>query len=283
MSDGRCLCGRVTWEVLGEPYAMYNCHCRMCQKLHGAAFGTYSFVKQEDFRWTGTTDSVVHYQSSEILQRSACDNCGSVVPYESDNGDHWAVPAGCHDDMRKPDCNIFVADNSPWHTISGNLPEYDGYPPESGLASVEGIPVPGKATGSVTGGCLCGAVAFEVTEPFKVAHNCHCSRCRMGRAAAHASNGFVSDKGMHFTKGEEQVKTFKVPDAERFTQAFCQTCSSLLPFVNHNNGYTVIPLSSLDDDPQIRPVDHIYVNDKANWHDITDDLPQFPQGPPAQS
>ena len=40
MNEGHCLCGSLTWEILAEPYAMYNCHCRMCQKVHGNAFGT---------------------------------------------------------------------------------------------------------------------------------------------------------------------------------------------------------------------------------------------------
>ena len=43
---------------------------------------------------------------------------------------------------------------------------------------------------------------------------------------------------------------------------------------------TVIPMGSLDDDPEIKPVDQIFVDYKAGWHDITDDLPQFPEGPP---
>lgn len=42
----------------------------------------------------------------------------------------------------------------------------------------------------------------------------------------------------------------------------------------------VIPQGSLDDDPGIKPVDHIFVAHKAQWHDITDDLPIFEEGLP---
>ncbi len=280
MKEGHCLCGSVRWQLLAEPYAMYNCHCRMCQKVHGAAFGTYCFFTEGQVRWIGDTDAIVHYESSEVLTRSACDNCGSVVPYSNVAGDHWVVPGGFHDDMRKPDYNIFVVDNSPWHTISGNLPECDAYPEESGIPSVEGIPVPGKAEGPVRGSCLCGAVTYQVTEPFKVAHNCHCSRCRYGRAAAHASNGFVSYDGLEYLSGEDRLKFYKVPDAKFFTQMFCEVCSSLMPRKDSERGIAIVPLGSLDDDPQIRPVDHIFVDYKAGWHDITDGLPQFPEGPP---
>ena len=141
MNNGRCSCGSVTWELLAEPYAMYNCHCRMCQKAHGTAFGTYCFVRPGQIRWTSSTNTIVHYESSEVLVRSSCDVCGSVVPYANEADNHWVAPGGCHDEMRKSDYNIFVADNSPWHTINGHMPRLDTYPTESGLPTVEGRPV----------------------------------------------------------------------------------------------------------------------------------------------
>lgn len=284
---GRCLCGSVSWVLTAKPYAMYNCHCRMCQKVHGAAFGTYCYVTKEQFHWTGDTDTIVHYRSSDVLVRSSCDVCGSVVPYANEDKESWFAPGGCHDDMRKPDYNIFVEDNSPWHTISGGLPDSGGlpeqvdYPEDSGIPSVEGIPVPAETDGAVQGSCLCGAVAYEMTELFRVAHNCHCSRCRYGRAAAHATNGFVSFDGVKYLRGEENLRSYKVPDAKFYTQVFCKTCSSLMPRKDEGRNICVVPLSSLDHEVDIKPVDHIFVDDKADWHDITDGLPQYPQGPPS--
>lgn len=280
MNSGRCLCGKVSWELLAEPFYLYNCHCRMCQKVHGAAFATYAFVHNNEFRWTGSTDSIVEYKSSEALTRGSCNVCGSVVPYQGQNKNRWVAPAGCHDQMRKPDYNIFVVDNAPWHTISGNLPESDGYPEEAGSSSVEGIEAPGKTQGDIKGSCLCGEVTFKVTEPFKMARNCHCSRCRHGRAAAHASNVFTSHDAVEFVTGENNLIEFKVPDARFFTQVFCKVCSSLMPRKDATRGMAVLPMGSLDHDPLVRPSDHIFVNHKAGWHDITDGLPQHPEGPP---
>lgn len=279
MYKGQCLCGSVSWELLAEPYAIYNCHCRMCQKVHGAAFGTYCFVKNDEIRWTGSTDTVTNYRSSDVLVRSHCGRCGSVVPYPDHGGEFWVAPGGCHDTMRKPDYNIFVVDNSPWHTISGNLPEEDGYPGESGLPSVAGVAVPQKTDGRVQGSCLCGTVKYELTEEISVAHNCHCSRCRHGRAAAHATNGFVSGSGVNYLQGEDNLDSYKVPDAKHFTQVFCRTCGSLMPRIDPSRDISVIPMSSLDHDTDIRPKDHIYVGSKCDWHDITDDLPQYDEGP----
>ena len=279
MNEGHCLCGGLTWEILAEPYAMYNCHCRMCQKVHGNAFGTYCFVYADQFRWTGSTDTIVDYESSPVLVRSSCDICGSVVPYSNKEGNHWVTPGGCHGHMRKPDYNIFVTDSSPWYTINGDMPRRSGYPEESGIPTVEGLPAPEKAEGHIRGSCLCGVVTYQVTESFQNAHHCHCSRCRYGRAAAHSSNGFVSYDGVQYLSGEDRLKSYKVPDAQYFTQVFCEVCSSLMPRHDAERDITVIPMGSLDDDPEIRTFQHIFVDHKARWHDITDGLPQHPERP----
>jgi hypothetical protein len=41
MNQGRCLCGRVRYEIPGEIYSVVHCHCSMCRKHHGAAFATW--------------------------------------------------------------------------------------------------------------------------------------------------------------------------------------------------------------------------------------------------
>ena len=113
----------------------------------------------------------------------------------------------------------------------------------------------------------------------KAAYNCHCQRCRRGRAAAHASNGFTSGSGVTFIQGEDNLKSYKLPEAQHFTQVFCKTCGSLMPRVDPGRDIAVIPLGSLDDDPGIKPIAHIHTNSMAGWHDITDDTPQKPEGP----
>lgn len=278
-NKGRCLCGSVTWEVNGEPFSAYNCHCSMCQKIHGTAFGTYYRVKTEQFRWTGSGKTIISYNSSH-LTRSACDTCGSVVPFESKNHNGWAVPAGGHDLGKNIDCNIFVADAAPWHRVSDDLPCFDQYPPGDDFLVIDNKFLTKRPEGVVRGSCLCGAVAYQVTAPFKIAHNCHCSRCRYARSAAHASNGFTSFDAVQFVKGEEYLKSYKVPDARFFTQVFCGICSSKMPRLDSERGIAVIPLGSLDDDPDIRPIDHLNVGNKAGWHKITDDLPKFDEMPP---
>ncbi len=279
MSMGQCLCGSVTWELEPEAYAAFNCYCKMCRKAHGTPFGTYFFANSDQLRWTSTTDSIVYYRSSPMLIRSFCGHCGSVVPYSGSDSSRVVTPGGCHDHGRPADCNIFTAYNAPWHEITNDLPCYDHYPPASDLLGVEEEPLEPGPEGVVRGSCLCGLVQFHVTKPFKVAHNCYCTRCRRACAAAHASNGFTDFDGVVFIKGKDQLKTYKLPEAQFFTQVFCQICGSKMPRLDPDRNQAVIPLGSLDDDPGIRPMDHIYVAYKCEWHKITDDLPAYEEGP----
>ncbi len=283
MSKGKCLCGSVTWEIMAEPFQAYNCHCKMCRKAHGSAFGTYWFLRPEQFRWTSDTATVVNYRSSHLLTRSFCGTCGSVVPYSNDARDHIVSLGGCHDHGKKSDCHIFVAHKAPWHDITGDLPRHDDYPPETGYPRVEEEPMVDGPDGVVRGSCLCGQVEFHVTEPFKVAHNCYCSRCRRARAAAHATNGFTSMEGVRFIRGEEHLKSYKLPEAKYFTQVFCKVCGSKLPRIDPDRRLAIIPFGALDDDPGIKAVDHVFVAYKSEWHDIPDDLPVFQEGPPAST
>ena len=260
-----CLCKRVRWEITAEPFNAFNCHCKMCRKAHGSAFATYWFIEQGQLNWLSDTDSVVNYRSSHLLTRSFCGNCGSVVPYPSEQGEHWVVPGGCHHEGKKTDCHIFAAHKAPWFDITGDLPRHDDYPEFTRMERVEEAPPEPGPEGVLRGSCLCGAVEYRVSEAFKRVYNCHCSRCREARAAAHATNGFVSIDGVEFVRGENNLTFYKVPDARYFTQVFCKTCGSKMPRLDPERGIAVIPFGGLDDDPGVKP----------------DDLPRYGEDPPA--
>lgn len=42
VTQGSCLCGAVTYQVSTPLKAITHCHCKKCQKSHGAAFATYA-------------------------------------------------------------------------------------------------------------------------------------------------------------------------------------------------------------------------------------------------
>jgi hypothetical protein len=238
--------------------------------------------RAEAFRLTRGRERIVGYQSSASFTRPFCARCGSVVP----DGVPWqgrvGVPVGPLDDDpgTRPLAHIFVASKAPWFEIRDALPRFDAYPPGFEAPAVpDRPPAPAPATGP-RGSCLCGAVAYVVTGAPGAHRNCHCSRCRKARAAAHASNLFTTADGVRFTRGEGALASFKLPEARFFTQVFCRTCGSPMPRIDRDRNLAVVPMGSLDDDPGGRPERHIFAASKAPWYAIADDLPQDAEYPP---
>lgn len=284
MIRGSCLCGGVTWQVSGKLDQMVHCHCSMCRKAHGAAFSTYARSSASGFKWLRGEERIVRYESSVGFVRPFCSTCGSVVPGPG-GGEHMFLPAGCLDGDPgvRPQAHIFTASRAPWHQILDDLPRFDAYPP--GIAEPELRPRshasdPAKAD-VVRGSCLCAGVRYELGGELRLIVNCHCSRCRKARSAAHASNLFARAEALHFVRGEELLESFKVPDAEHFNATFCRVCGSPLPRLAAGREFVGVPAGSLDDDPGARERMHIFCGSRAPWFEIHDDLPRFDEGPPA--
>lgn len=133
---------------------------------------------------------------------------------------------------------------------------------------------------SITGGCLCGKVHYEVSGPlFDVSH-CHCSMCRRQHGAAFATYADFNPDDFRWIAGKDLVKFYETSTGEGW--CFCSECGSSLAGSSKGK-ITSITLGSVMGDPGIRPECHIFVGSKADWHDIGDDLPQFQEWQPDRS
>lgn len=130
------------------------------------------------------------------------------------------------------------------------------------------------------GSCLCGAVRYQVDAPLKAIHHCHCSRCRKATGTGHASNLFLQPGTLRWLAGEEWIRSFKVPEAKRFTNNFCSTCGSRLPRQAKDSDIVVIPCGSLDDESPIKPQARIFSGSRAAWSCAGDALPDYPEYAP---
>ena len=94
-----CLCGDVTLTANGHPLRVGICHCKDCQKHHGAAFYAAAIFDQKNVKIVGAVHS---YKG-----RHFCPRCGSSVFAQSD--DEIEIHLGAID--------------SP----SDNIPTYEGW------------------------------------------------------------------------------------------------------------------------------------------------------------
>jgi hypothetical protein len=281
MTEGHCSCGALRYQIDGPFVDMLHCHCSMCRKHHGTPFATWAAAPIAGFRWLSDTSSLATYRSSERGHREFCRICGSVAPMIEESFGMVIAPAGNLEGEPgiRPTKHMFVGSKADWYEITDDLPQHEEYPPEFSMPSTPRAPVELKP-GVTQGSCLCGEVAYEITTPPLRMFLCHCSRCRQSRSAAHGANVFYDATGFHWTRGAGLVEEFPLPGAQYFTTAFCRNCGSELPRVSVERNIAVVPAGSLDSEPAITPVAHIFVGSKAPWFDITDELPQFAEMPP---
>ena len=76
---GSCLCGGVRFEIEGPLMRSSHCHCRQCQKAHGAPFRTRARVAAADFRFLVGEELVSFYESTPGTHRGFCKVCGAPV------------------------------------------------------------------------------------------------------------------------------------------------------------------------------------------------------------
>jgi hypothetical protein len=123
----------------------------------------------------------------------------------------------------------------------------------------------------LSGRCECRAVAYEVADEFRYAGNCHCSNCRAATGSAFKAFAGIERDQLRVTKGADNLLVWGDEDGNHTR---CGVCGSLLYSVVRDGEWVHVALGSLEDDPSIRPSEHIFVGSKAPWFEITDDLPQ---------
>ena len=127
-----------------------------------------------------------------------------------------------------------------------------------------------EPTTKTTGGCLCGAVRYEIVGPLRRVVYCHCEQCRK------TSGHFVaatSCRREHLTLTVDGgLRWFQSsPEARR---GFCERCGSSL-FWSYKSAPTItIMPGSLETPTGLKAYMHIFVADASDYYSIDDGLPQ---------
>jgi hypothetical protein len=126
----------------------------------------------------------------------------------------------------------------------------------------------------VSGGCLCGAVRFEVEPPLRDVIVCHCSLCRRAgtNAAAYTS---VRRAALHLLDTGALSVHVDVNGRER---CFCSACGSPLLWGDPAEDWISISAGALDGDNGLRITSHIYADSAADWEALPHDVPVHREG-----
>ena len=131
---------------------------------------------------------------------------------------------------------------------------------------------------TVSGGCFCGAVSFEITLPTLFCGHCHCSMCRRPHGASFVTWTAVPPDQFRVTSGEQHLSTFESSSLGR--RQFCKACGSQMFCWHENRDGTPpkmidITLASLHGEIDRQPEMHVFYDSRAQWTAVNDDLPKL--------
>src|SRR5258708_31875999 len=126
---------------------------------------------------------------------------------------------------------------------------------------------------TLTGGCFCRDVRYEIAAPLRNARCCHCSRCRKTFSGAGSAYAEVVPGSFRWTSGADILTRYQ--SAPGWGLCFCRICGSTLCGMQGDAVHGVT-LGTIDGDPGIEIGAHIFTGSKAPWDHIGGTAPQYP-------
>jgi hypothetical protein len=123
-------------------------------------------------------------------------------------------------------------------------------------------------TGDVlTGGCLCGAVRYDVRGVPRVLCLCHCTMCRRSVGATPVAWATYPTANLRILAGT--LAWFRSSAIGR--RGFCAGCGASLVFENtHTPDELDVTIATLDEPDRLVPDRHIWVHDRVAWVAVDD-------------
>jgi ketosteroid isomerase-like protein len=130
-----------------------------------------------------------------------------------------------------------------------------------------------------TGGCLCGAVRFEIDGTIGPITCCHCAQCRRASGSAFTTAASVYAECFRVVQGTERLREHA--SSPRNTRVFCSQCGSQL-FSRHEDHPMIVRVraGAFDADPKSHVAADIMMSSKADWLENHEHAEEFPELPP---
>lgn len=123
-----------------------------------------------------------------------------------------------------------------------------------------------------TGGCLCGAVRYELRGELRGVYNCHCGQCRRSHGHFGAYTSVTPDQ-ITFTEARG-LKWYASSAIAR--RGFCGECGSSLFWEPAAKDHLGIAAGSLDQPSGLTTLGHIFTDHMGDYYTIDDGLERWP-------
>ena len=127
------------------------------------------------------------------------------------------------------------------------------------------------------GGCQCGAVRYELSEPPIRSFQCQCRDCQKDTGGGHSSVMVFASRAFHL-KGEARETLRTANSGARKRKGFCPACGS--PLYNKPEAqpdYIGIYVGSLDDASTFKPDIVLFTSRGHAWDHLDATVPKRPE------
>lgn len=125
----------------------------------------------------------------------------------------------------------------------------------------------------LNGRCLCGAISFSLSPPWRHVVVCHCRQCARWTGSVVAATA-VPLENLNLTGGSDALKWYAA--SSHADRGFCSNCGSSLFWRRRDKARISILAGALEPPTRLTIGAHVFVADKSDFYEIGDAAPQFP-------
>jgi len=124
------------------------------------------------------------------------------------------------------------------------------------------------------GGCLCGAVRYQVTSAPTALVVCHCRSCRKAAGAPSLAWAIFRAADFAFTRGKP-ARFASSPGVER---GFCASCGTTLTYADADRpDLADVTTATLDNPDAFVPTKEIWLEEKIGWEAVDHARARYPR------
>jgi hypothetical protein len=135
----------------------------------------------------------------------------------------------------------------------------------------------------LSGGCLCGAVRYQLSEPPRLVLSCWCRVCQYIGAGSSTVSATFKASSISVT-GELRQYRSTADSGQSVRRQFCANCGThVLAHSETFPSLMFVRIGTLDDPGSVRPSVTMWTASAPSWAPIDPRLPMLDQQPPGRT
>ena len=134
--------------------------------------------------------------------------------------------------------------------------------------------------GKLTGGCMCGAVRYQLAPGFRLnPYACHCTDCQSRTGSAFSEHMLFSLEDITI-EGETDCGHYTMPSGVEASVVGCPKCKSRIYAENPSRpGMGSLRCGTLDKSTNVELAAHIWVKSKQAWFTLPENAKTMEEAP----